>query len=158
MNFIYVNIYTSLSVYQDVDTIYLTQDTRELNLQDFSHLENRYLRLISFLIISVWGYQDSAITTLWTSSIPTVFGSHWNASVLRVDSFALQNVLSPKSCHYSCHHFVFIWIILLFCVGRDLVAIIAVLEFNQWFTKLTTKDFKLVSFPFCQMTDTLAYY
>ncbi|XP_062848691.1 F-actin-uncapping protein LRRC16A-like isoform X2 [Trichomycterus rosablanca] len=50
----------------DVDTIYLTQDTRELNLQDFSHLEN-----------------------------------------------------------------------------RDLVAIIAVLEFNQWFTKLTTKDFKL---------------
>lgn len=26
---------------QDVDTIYLTQDTRELNLQDFSHLENR---------------------------------------------------------------------------------------------------------------------
>ncbi|XP_051921660.1 F-actin-uncapping protein LRRC16A-like isoform X2 [Hippocampus zosterae] len=50
----------------DVDTIYLTQDTRELNLQDFSHLEN-----------------------------------------------------------------------------RDLVAIIAVLEFNQWFTKLTTKDYKL---------------
>lgn len=50
----------------DVDTIYLTQDTRELNLQDFSHLEN-----------------------------------------------------------------------------RDLVAIIAVLEFNQWFTKLATKDYKL---------------
>uniref|UniRef100_A0A667ZZE7 Capping protein regulator and myosin 1 linker 1 n=1 Tax=Myripristis murdjan TaxID=586833 RepID=A0A667ZZE7_9TELE len=51
---------------QDVDTIYLTQDSRELNLQDFSHLEN-----------------------------------------------------------------------------RDLVAIIAVLEFNQWFTKLSTKDYKL---------------
>lgn len=50
----------------DVDTIYLTQDTRELNLQDFNHLEN-----------------------------------------------------------------------------RDLVAIIAVLEFNQWFTKLSTKDCKL---------------
>uniref|UniRef100_A0A3P8UVS6 Capping protein regulator and myosin 1 linker 1 n=1 Tax=Cynoglossus semilaevis TaxID=244447 RepID=A0A3P8UVS6_CYNSE len=50
----------------DVDTIYLTQDTRELNLQDFSHLEN-----------------------------------------------------------------------------RDLLAIIAVLEFNQWFTKLSTKDYKL---------------
>ncbi|XP_076593304.1 F-actin-uncapping protein LRRC16A-like isoform X1 [Chaetodon auriga] len=50
----------------DVDTIYLTQDTRDLNLQDFSHLEN-----------------------------------------------------------------------------RDLVAIIAVLEFNQWFTKLSTKDYKL---------------
>ncbi|XP_064194696.1 F-actin-uncapping protein LRRC16A-like isoform X2 [Anguilla rostrata] len=50
----------------DVDTIYLTQDTRELNLQDFSHLEN-----------------------------------------------------------------------------RDLVAIIAVLEYNQWFTKLSTKDYKL---------------
>ncbi|XP_051999752.1 F-actin-uncapping protein LRRC16A-like isoform X2 [Xyrauchen texanus] len=50
----------------DVDTIYLTQDTRELNLQDFSHLEN-----------------------------------------------------------------------------RDLVAIIAVLEYNQWFSKLSTKDFKL---------------
>ncbi|XP_028281497.1 F-actin-uncapping protein LRRC16A-like [Parambassis ranga] len=50
----------------DVDTIYLTQDSRELNLQDFSHLEN-----------------------------------------------------------------------------RDLVAIIAVLEFNQWFTKLSTKDYKL---------------
>uniref|UniRef100_A0A8C9XVC8 Capping protein regulator and myosin 1 linker 1 n=1 Tax=Sander lucioperca TaxID=283035 RepID=A0A8C9XVC8_SANLU len=50
----------------DVDTIYLTQDTRELNLQDFSHLEN-----------------------------------------------------------------------------RDLVAIIAVLEFNQWFTKLSSKDYKL---------------
>ncbi|XP_055083820.1 F-actin-uncapping protein LRRC16A-like isoform X2 [Periophthalmus magnuspinnatus] len=50
----------------DVDTIYLTQDSRELNLQDFNHLEN-----------------------------------------------------------------------------RDLVAIIAVLEFNQWFTKLSTKDCKL---------------
>uniref|UniRef100_A0A8C5GUB3 CARMIL C-terminal domain-containing protein n=1 Tax=Gouania willdenowi TaxID=441366 RepID=A0A8C5GUB3_GOUWI len=50
----------------DVDTIYLTQDTRELNLQDFSHLEN-----------------------------------------------------------------------------RDMVAIIAVLEFNQWFTKLSNKDYKL---------------
>ncbi|XP_045567055.1 F-actin-uncapping protein LRRC16A-like [Salmo salar] len=25
----------------DVDTIYLTQDTRDLSLQDFSHLENR---------------------------------------------------------------------------------------------------------------------
>ncbi|KAM8767365.1 F-actin-uncapping protein LRRC16A isoform 1-T1 [Acanthopagrus schlegelii] len=50
----------------DVDTIYLTQDTRELNLQDFVHLEN-----------------------------------------------------------------------------RDLVAIIAVLEHNQWFNKLSTKDYKL---------------
>lgn len=50
----------------DVDTIYLTQDSRELNLQDFTHLEN-----------------------------------------------------------------------------RDLVAILAVLEFNQWFTKLSTKDYKL---------------
>ncbi|XP_034031124.1 F-actin-uncapping protein LRRC16A-like isoform X2 [Thalassophryne amazonica] len=50
----------------DVDTIYLTQDSRELNLQDFSHLEN-----------------------------------------------------------------------------RDLMPIIAVLEFNQWFSKLSTKDYKL---------------
>ncbi|KAM9384109.1 F-actin-uncapping protein LRRC16A isoform 3-T3 [Pholidichthys leucotaenia] len=50
----------------DVDTIYLSQDTRELNLQDFVHLEN-----------------------------------------------------------------------------RDLVAIIAALEFNQWFTRLSTKDYKL---------------
>ncbi|XP_056154072.1 F-actin-uncapping protein LRRC16A-like [Lampris incognitus] len=50
----------------DVDTIYLTQDSRELNLQDFIHLEN-----------------------------------------------------------------------------RDLLAIIAVLEYNQWFTKLSTKDYKL---------------
>ncbi|XP_041664200.1 F-actin-uncapping protein LRRC16A isoform X2 [Cheilinus undulatus] len=50
----------------DVDTIYLTQDSRELNLQDFVHLEN-----------------------------------------------------------------------------RDLVAIIAALEYNQWFTKLSTKDYKL---------------
>lgn len=51
----------------DVDTIYQTQDTRELNLQDFVHLDN-----------------------------------------------------------------------------RDLVAIIVVLEYNQWFTKLSTKDYKLV--------------
>ncbi|OWK13202.1 hypothetical protein Celaphus_00014547, partial [Cervus elaphus hippelaphus] len=29
----------------DVDTIYLTQDTRELNLQDFSHLDHRALLL-----------------------------------------------------------------------------------------------------------------
>ncbi|KAL2080187.1 hypothetical protein ACEWY4_023980 [Coilia grayii] len=50
----------------DVDTIYLTQDTRELNLQDFIHLEN-----------------------------------------------------------------------------RDLVVIIAALEYNQWFTKLSIKDYKL---------------
>ncbi|KAL4630017.1 F-actin-uncapping protein LRRC16A-like [Arapaima gigas] len=50
----------------DVDTIYLTQDTKELNLQDFIHLEN-----------------------------------------------------------------------------RDLVAILAVLEYNQWFTKLSVKDYKL---------------
>uniref|UniRef100_A0A8D0CNG7 Capping protein regulator and myosin 1 linker 1 n=1 Tax=Scleropages formosus TaxID=113540 RepID=A0A8D0CNG7_SCLFO len=52
----------------DVDTIYLTQDTKELNLQDFIHLEN-----------------------------------------------------------------------------RDLVAILAVLEYNQWFTKLSVKDFKLAA-------------
>ncbi|XP_054619563.1 F-actin-uncapping protein LRRC16A-like isoform X2 [Dunckerocampus dactyliophorus] len=50
----------------DVDTIYLSQDTRELNLQDFSHLDS-----------------------------------------------------------------------------RDLVAIVGVLEFNQWFTKLVSKDVKL---------------
>ncbi|XP_055732333.1 F-actin-uncapping protein LRRC16A isoform X1 [Salvelinus fontinalis] len=50
----------------DVDTIYQTQDTRELNLQDFVHLEN-----------------------------------------------------------------------------RDVVAIILVLEYNQWFTKLSSKDYKL---------------
>ncbi|XP_035536785.1 F-actin-uncapping protein LRRC16A [Morone saxatilis] len=50
----------------DVDTIYLTQDTKELNLQDFVHLEN-----------------------------------------------------------------------------RDLVAIIAALEHNHWFTKVSTKDYKL---------------
>ncbi|XP_034016732.1 F-actin-uncapping protein LRRC16A isoform X2 [Thalassophryne amazonica] len=50
----------------DVDTIYLTQDSRELNLQDFTHLDN-----------------------------------------------------------------------------RDLVPIIAALEYNQWFTKLSTKDYKL---------------
>ncbi|XP_060742666.1 F-actin-uncapping protein LRRC16A isoform X2 [Tachysurus vachellii] len=50
----------------DVDTIYLTQDTQELNLQDFIHLET-----------------------------------------------------------------------------RDLMAIVAVLEYNQWFTKLSLKDYKL---------------
>ncbi|XP_055470467.1 F-actin-uncapping protein LRRC16A isoform X1 [Psammomys obesus] len=50
----------------DVDTIYLTQDTRELNLQDFSHLEH-----------------------------------------------------------------------------RDLIPIIAALEYNQWFNKLSSKDLKL---------------
>ncbi|XP_053570791.1 F-actin-uncapping protein LRRC16A isoform X2 [Bombina bombina] len=50
----------------DVDTIYLTQDTRELNLQDFSHLDH-----------------------------------------------------------------------------RDLIPIVAALEYNQWFTKLSAKDMKL---------------
>ncbi|KAM8782347.1 F-actin-uncapping protein LRRC16A isoform 2-T2 [Rhynchonycteris naso] len=50
----------------DVDTIYLTQDTRELNLQDFSHLDH-----------------------------------------------------------------------------RDLIPIIAALEYNQWFTKLSSKDLRL---------------
>uniref|UniRef100_A0A8C3GEU6 Capping protein regulator and myosin 1 linker 1 n=1 Tax=Cairina moschata TaxID=8855 RepID=A0A8C3GEU6_CAIMO len=50
----------------DVDTIYLTQDTRELNLQDFSHLDH-----------------------------------------------------------------------------RDLIPIVAALEYNQWFTKLSSKDLKL---------------
>lgn len=33
--------------HQDVDTIYLTQDTRELNLQDFSHLENRCVSAVT---------------------------------------------------------------------------------------------------------------
>ena len=33
----------------------------------------------------------------------------------------------------------------MFCFPfRDLVAIIAVLEHNQWFNKLSTKDYKLV--------------
>ncbi|XP_063779353.1 F-actin-uncapping protein LRRC16A isoform X2 [Pseudophryne corroboree] len=50
----------------DVDTIYLTQDTKELNLQDFSHLDH-----------------------------------------------------------------------------RDLIPIVAALEYNQWFTKLSSKDLKL---------------
>lgn len=35
--------------------------------------------------------------------------------------------------------------------SRDLVAIIAVLEFNQWFTKLSTKDYKLVSNSFLEI-------
>ena len=35
--------------HQDVDTIYLTQDTRELNLQDFSHLENRCVSAVTGL-------------------------------------------------------------------------------------------------------------
>ncbi|XP_036309002.1 F-actin-uncapping protein LRRC16A isoform X2 [Pipistrellus kuhlii] len=52
----------------DVDTIYLTQDTRELNLQDFSHLDH-----------------------------------------------------------------------------RDLIPIIAALEYNQWFSKLSSKDLRLSS-------------
>uniref|UniRef100_UPI0040388C57 F-actin-uncapping protein LRRC16A n=1 Tax=Callospermophilus lateralis TaxID=76772 RepID=UPI0040388C57 len=52
----------------DVDTIYLTQDTRELNLQDFSHLDH-----------------------------------------------------------------------------RDLIPIVAALEYNQWFTKLSSKDLRLVA-------------
>ncbi|XP_067393671.1 F-actin-uncapping protein LRRC16A isoform X2 [Emydura macquarii macquarii] len=52
----------------DVDTIYLTQDTRELNLQDFSHLDH-----------------------------------------------------------------------------RDLIPIVAALEYNQWFAKLSSKDLKLSS-------------
>ncbi|XP_072365752.1 F-actin-uncapping protein LRRC16A-like isoform X3 [Scyliorhinus torazame] len=52
----------------DVDTIYLTQDTRELNLQDFSHLDH-----------------------------------------------------------------------------RDLIPIVAALEYNQWFTKLSSKDLKLTT-------------
>lgn len=29
--------------------------------------------------------------------------------------------------------------------SRDLIPIIAVLEYNQWFTKLSSKDLKLVS-------------
>lgn len=33
-------------------------------------------------------------------------------------------------------------LLLLFC--RDLVAIITALEYNQWFTKVSSKDFKLV--------------
>uniref|UniRef100_H3A9I0 Capping protein regulator and myosin 1 linker 1 n=1 Tax=Latimeria chalumnae TaxID=7897 RepID=H3A9I0_LATCH len=51
----------------DVDTIYLTQDTKELNVQDFSHLDH-----------------------------------------------------------------------------RDLIPIVAALEYNQWFTKLSSKDLKLI--------------
>lgn len=39
----FVSLHNVLHLYfKDVDTIYLTQDTRELNLQDFIHLENRY--------------------------------------------------------------------------------------------------------------------
>lgn len=34
---------------------------------------------------------------------------------------------------------------MLFCLCRDLVAIIAALEHNHWFTKLSTKDYKLVT-------------
>lgn len=85
---------------QDVDTIYLTQDTRELNLQDFVHLENRYEENICF-------------------SCP----------------------LFTQRCFFSF----FKLFLLLVCLGRDLVAIIAALEHNQWFTKLSTKDYKLVT-------------
>nr|XP_032827155.1 F-actin-uncapping protein LRRC16A isoform X1 [Petromyzon marinus] len=64
----YYNLPYREEVQWDVDTIYLSQDTHELNLQDFSHLDN-----------------------------------------------------------------------------RDLVPIVAVLEFNQWFTKLLAQDLKLGS-------------
>lgn len=87
---------------QDVDTIYLTQDTRELNLQDFVHLENRYEENICF-------------------SCPP-FTRRWFFFFLFFKLF-----------------------LLLVCLCRDLVAIIAALEHNQWFTKLSTKDYKLVT-------------
>lgn len=88
-----------LHLHQDVDTIYLTQDTRELNLQDFIHLENRYVH-------------------------------SWSSSSSSSSSFNNDSSRLPL--------FVFL------C--RDLVAIIAALEHNQWFTKLSTKDYKLVTF------------
>lgn len=78
-----------------MDTIYLTQDTRELNLQDFVHLENRYE----------------------------------------------ENICFTWRCFFS---FIKLFLLLV-CLGRDLVAIIAALEHNQWFTKLSTKDYKLVT-------------
>lgn len=80
---------------QDVDTIYLTQDTRELNMQDFIHLENRYI--------------------------------------------------PPSLLHEASQPFCSSVSMLRFLPGRDLVAIIAALEYNQWFTKLSTKDYKLVN-------------
>uniref|UniRef100_A0A3Q3QZ87 CARMIL pleckstrin homology domain-containing protein n=1 Tax=Monopterus albus TaxID=43700 RepID=A0A3Q3QZ87_MONAL len=88
----------------DVDTIYLTQDTRELNLQDFIHLENRYI------------HKPSTIVNINKVCSP------------------LQRPQWPTYLYFyfSC---------------RDLVAIIAALEYNQWFTKLSAKDYKLV--PSC---------
>ncbi len=43
-----------LHLLQDVDTIYLTQDTRELNLQDFIHLENRYVHYSAPWVKLTW--------------------------------------------------------------------------------------------------------
>lgn len=54
------------------------------------------------------------------------------------DSFLIFTGLSlfiQSSCFIICDAF--------FC--RDLIPIVAALEYNQWFTKLSSKDLKLVS-------------
>lgn len=92
---------------QDVDTIYLSQDTRELNLQDFIHLENRLGGRLAPL-----------------------------PSPLRL------HLVPPLNSLIS------LCLLLLFL--RDLIAIIAALEHNQWFTKLSIKDHKLVILAGCR--------
>lgn len=54
-----------LLLLQDVDTIYLTQDTRELNLQDFVHLENRYVSRSCPLFLWIDATKTNTLSHKW---------------------------------------------------------------------------------------------
>jgi len=55
LNYLLQKSYSKRYEFQDVDTIYLSHDTRELNLRDFDHLDQKDLvPIISALEYNTW--------------------------------------------------------------------------------------------------------
>ncbi|XP_072304433.1 F-actin-uncapping protein LRRC16A-like [Eucyclogobius newberryi] len=85
----------------DVDTIYLTQDTKELNLQDFIHLENRDLvPIIAVLEHNQWftklSIKDHKLSTEVCDQILRVVARSSRLEELVLDNVALRSDFSHK--------------------------------------------------------------
>ncbi|XP_030596584.1 F-actin-uncapping protein LRRC16A [Archocentrus centrarchus] len=93
----------------DVDTIYLTQDTRELNLQDFVHLENKDLvPIIAALEYNQWftrlSIKDNKLSTDVCDQILRVVARSSRLEELVLDGAGLKSEFAQKLASALSHN------------------------------------------------------
>ncbi|XP_078097739.1 F-actin-uncapping protein LRRC16A-like isoform X2 [Mustelus asterias] len=93
----------------DVDTIYLTQDTRELNLQDFSHLDHRDLiPIVAALEYNQWftklSSKDLKLSTDVCEQILRVVGRSTRLEELMLENGGLRTDFAQKLANALAHN------------------------------------------------------